>query len=54
MFDALRTLKGVTLISVSMRYEKQFQQVQGKHIAPDGIGRAVSRWVDPLEDGGVL
>jgi len=42
------------VISVSVRYETQFQQVQGKHIAPNCIGRAVSQWVDPLEDGGVL
>jgi len=25
MFDPLRTLKGVTVISASVRYEKQFQ-----------------------------
>jgi hypothetical protein len=51
------------MISASVRYEKQFQQFQqlqqfqqfqGKHIAPHRVGRAVSRWMDPLEDGGVL
>ena len=42
------------MISVSMPYEKQFQQVQGKRIAPDRIGKAVSHGLDLLEDGGAL
>ena len=52
MLDSLRTLEGVTVISASVRYEKQFQQVQVKRIAPDRIGEAVSRCVDPLKNEG--